>query len=517
MPKQRNKTLKMIIKPIKEDVTQLKMEDKTIPTIIDITTSKSNKDKDVEDSNNDIEILLFNKELKKTPFLYNNAYKDLPKILQDIVEPFSSRERDVLLLSSIIVLSSTIPTVKGLYDGRTVFANLNGYIVAPPAAGKGIMVFAKSIAQKIHENRLSLFSEAVGEYNNAKRELKKSKSKRTEKSDETNDVSNQKNDEIPFPKRTLLFIPGNSSAASVITHLQDNDGNGMIFETEADTLLNTWKQDWGGYSDIMRKAFHHETISISRKKDREFAEINCPKISLLLSSTPDQVVSLIQDSSNGLFSRFIFYAFDAAPLWRDVFSKNELQLEAKFDAISDQVFETCKYISNFNVNFRFTKEQEGLLNKTLSSTYDSYMKITSGDSSSFIKRFGLIWYRIAMILTVFRKAEGSSVVDLDDIECENVDFETAWSIVMPCLKHNLLMYEYLKQNKASKYGGSINSTLGIHRFFELIKAGEVYERNALIKLGEKINLSVSSIDKYLRNLVRDNLLQRTSNGCYSRK
>ena len=145
------------------------------------------------------------------------------------------------------------------------------------------------------------------------------------------------------------------------------------------------------------------------------------------------------------------------------------------------------------------------------------MKITSGDSSSFIKRFGLIWYRIAMILTVFRKAEGSSVVDLDDIECENVDFETAWSIVMPCLKHNLLMYEYLKQNKASKYGGSINSTLGIHRFFELIKAGEVYERNALIKLGEKINLSVSSIDKYLRNLVRDNLLQRTSNGCYSRK
>jgi hypothetical protein len=494
-------------KGTKKEEVQSTSKNKTISIISDVVIDNTAEGKDSKEAKD--EQLRFDDEIMKTPFIYNEAYQDLPKIFKDITELFNSRERDLVFISSIIILSGTIPSVKGIYDGRTVYSNLNGFIVAPPAAGKGVMVFAKSIAQKVHESRLSAFEKEAANYNT---ERKKRKDLKKSNNDETESSFHS----LSYPKRTLLYIPGNSSAASVIDHLKDNDGNGIICETEADTLVNTFKQEWGGYSDVIRKAFHHEAVSLSRKKDKEYAEISCPKLSLLLSSTPDQVVSLIQDSGNGLFSRFLFYAFNTPPVWRDVFAKNELHLESKFETIGDNVLAICKYVALFNVEFKLTKIQQNLLNDTLSDAYNKYVKITAGDSASFVKRFGLIWFRIAMILTVFRKVEGNTVVDLNDVECTNTDFYIAWSIVMPCLRHNLLMYEYLKDTNAHKKGFLRTSSLGIHRFYEKIEKNVVYDRNSLVKLGSSINLSASSIDKYLRKLSRENLLDQPSNGRYQK-
>jgi len=85
-------------------------------------------------------------------------------------------------------------------------------------------------------------------------------------------VQDNKNNEPPQepPLKTLL-IPANSSATSVYQVLNDNQGVGLMFETEGDTLANTFKSDYGNFSDGFRKAFHHEMISYTRRKDREFS------------------------------------------------------------------------------------------------------------------------------------------------------------------------------------------------------------------------------------------------------
>ena len=70
------------------------------------------------------------------------------------------------------------------------------------------------------------------------------------------------------PPQKILIIPANSSASSFVSLLSDNDGVGILFETEGDTLSQTLKSEHGKYSDILRKGFHHETISMSRRKDR---------------------------------------------------------------------------------------------------------------------------------------------------------------------------------------------------------------------------------------------------------
>jgi hypothetical protein len=101
--------------------------------------------------------------------------------------------------------------------------------------------------------------------------------------------------------------------------LNDNKGIGLIFETEGDTLAQTFKSEHGNYSDGFRKAFHHEIISYNRRKDCEFVELETPRLSALLLGTPKQVSTLIPNAENGLFSRFIFYYMNILPVWKDVF------------------------------------------------------------------------------------------------------------------------------------------------------------------------------------------------------
>jgi len=110
--------------------------------------------------------------------------------------------------------------------------------------------------QPIHDSLKQLYAAEMEEYKRLQNEY----------------VQDNKNNEPPQepPLKTLL-IPANSSATSVYQVLNDNQGVGLMFETEGDTLANTFKSDYGNFSDGFRKAFHHEMISYTRRKDREFS------------------------------------------------------------------------------------------------------------------------------------------------------------------------------------------------------------------------------------------------------
>ena len=103
----------------------------------------------------------------------------------------------------------------------------------------------------------------------------------------------------------LVFIPANISTAVIYKRLHANGGIGILFESKADTMKNTLKSEWGTYDDLLRKAFHFEEATLERK-DRYF-KIEHPRLSVILSGTPNQIQGIIPDAENGLFSRFIFY------------------------------------------------------------------------------------------------------------------------------------------------------------------------------------------------------------------
>ena len=196
------------------------------------------------------------------------------------------------------VISACLPHIFGVYADRTVYPNIFLFVTAKASSGKGRLALCRYIVEPIHDRLREINEAEVIEYKHKLAEYNAAGKKK---------VDMEKPEEPPM---RMLFIPANSSATAVYQVLNDNGGTGLMFETEGDTLANTFGSDYGNYSDGFRKAFHHETISYIRRKDREYVNIKSPRLSTLLTGTPRQILNLITDAENGLFSRFIFYFLD---------------------------------------------------------------------------------------------------------------------------------------------------------------------------------------------------------------
>lgn len=178
----------------------------------------------------------------------------------------------------------------------------------------------------------------------------------------------------PFCAR--FSFPANSSATSDYQVLNDNKGVGLMFRTEGDTLANTFKSDYGNFSGGFRKAYHHETISYNRRKDREFIKAPvAPTFGRPFRYTQLwQILTLIPDAENGLFSRFIFY-FSERPVgweqrfcqWRGRYARHH------FCRIGDQFYDLYKILQT-SPPFVSVSPSTGRTNSTpFSMTYRSNM------------------------------------------------------------------------------------------------------------------------------------------------
>jgi hypothetical protein len=193
--------------------------------------------------------------LKATPTIPEELYLHLPELLQHGAMAFTDeRERDVFLTGALAILSGRLPGVKGVYAGNEVFPNVFSFAIAPAASGKGALKFAKMLADDYHSFVLKASREAELQYN---QELSEHKQRISSK--KKGDTSTEEPPTKPTFK--VVYIPANTIYAKILWHLEQNEGTGIICETEADTLGNVFKQEWGSYSDMLRKSFHHERLS----------------------------------------------------------------------------------------------------------------------------------------------------------------------------------------------------------------------------------------------------------------
>jgi hypothetical protein len=433
--------------------------------------------------------------LKQTPLVPDELYSKMPDIIRNGAAAFSQlRERDVFLTGALPILSGCLPGVKGVYDGQEVFPNLYSFAVAPAASGKGALKFAKMLADVYHQSVVQSSKDAETQY---KTELSEHKAR--EKAKSKKDTSVEEAPEQPAFK--VIFIPANTSYAKILSHLEQNEGFGIICETEADTMGNVFKQDWGGYSDMLRKAFHHERISSSRKTNNEFIEVNDPRLSVALTGTPGQVTGLIVSSEDGLFSRFLFYAFKVEQNWKDVSpSANRVNLTEHFKSLSRQVFEMVQFLQREETTIELTAEQWQELNSTCEAWLHDVTMFTAEEAASIVKRLGLVLYRIAMLFTAMRKFENAEVAN--QMVCTDEDFSTALRLAEIYLQHAILMFNNLpKQSEETHFKGSDNK----RKFFAALP--DEFTRQQAVTLGAQYQMSPRSVDGLLSSLIGKHLSQ----------
>lgn len=160
----------------------------------------------------------------------------------------------------------------------------------------------------------------------------------------------------------------------------------------------------------LRQPVHHENISFARRKDRERVFIKEPKLSVLLTGTPNQILNLITDAENGLFSRFAFYCLQTELVWFSPFAyKDEVTQDDFFLELGAGVKDLYDILkAGKDLRFSLTEEQEQDFDSRFS---DSQMALYNqyGDAIvASIRRLGLITFRIAIIMSALRLTRATS-------------------------------------------------------------------------------------------------------------
>ena len=412
-----------------------------------------------------------------TPQLPPEIYSNLPEILRESADLFQdSVEKDVFLIGAIAVLSGCLPNISGIYFDEPHTAHLFAFITAPAGSGKGKMKWSKHFGQAIHDhmteqsrNERAAFESELEQYNN----LTKSQRQGAQRPEE--------------PPRKMFFIPANSSSSAFIQALSDNNFCGVLFETEADTLADTFNQEWGNFSDVLRKAFHHESTSMFRRKDNEFIEIRDPHIAIALSGTPKQVHNMMPDVENGLFSRFLFYAFEDNSDFKNPFvSHRPVNYADFFREKATVIFDLHQQLNNLRVpvSFHLADDQGHQFTKLFNTMLSRNKLLLGRDFDANIKRLGLITFRVAMILSALRILEEGELPN--PMVCSDLDFQTAMTIAATLEKHAIAVFQNLPNNDLK--GAKL-------KFFE--KLPPQFDRQGYLKVAEELGIHPKTAEKYI--------------------
>jgi hypothetical protein len=426
-----------------------------------------------------------------TPKIPTEVYQNLPEILKESTEMFRDAiEKDIFLIGAITVLSGCLPNIQGIYFEEPVSAHLYSFITAPAGSGKGKLKWAKYFGMRIHK---TMVEQSIRQKEDYEREL--------ENYNNLNKNQRQGVERPREPKRKMFYIPANSSSSAFIQALSDNDFKGIIFETEADTLAGTLKQDWGNFSDVLRKAFHHESTNMFRRKDSEYIEVGDPHLAIALSGTPKQIHNMIPDVENGLFSRFLYYAFEDYSDFKNPFvSYQNVNYILFFEEKGNQIYELYQTLLNqpSPIEFRFTAEQGEIFTQQFNRLYKRNRMLLGNDFNANSRRLGLITFRIAMVLRTLRILEDGDYSN--PIICNETDFQTAIQIAFTLEKHAIAVFQNLPNNQLK----------GIKlKFYKALP--DNFNRQGYLAVARELGIKDKTAEKYIGQFKENGLLNHEHN------
>lgn len=364
----------------------------------------------------------------------------LPTLLRVPVETQTEIEgRDKVILAALTLYSGAMPGIFGIYDGKRVYPPFYTLIDAPSGADKGIISDCRQLLMPIereirqqYEAKQDNYKQNLAKWNALDKKMR----------------ANQQEPEKPVYQS--VFIPANSSATAAYQALADNDEWGIIFETEADTLTQALKQDYGDYSDGLRKAFHHEAISYNRRKDDEHVNLNCPRLAALLTCTPGQIPQLLspQQVENGLANRFLFYNLRSKHEWRNVFAKCDEPISDQLYKVGQRYHELYHELEKQKkqaLQFVLSIEQQQRFNDYFAHLLLEQIGLYGEQLDAFVKRLGLATFRLAMVLTVLRCDDHQPKLEplSQTLVCAEDDFCTALTIANCLINHTTHVYANL--------------------------------------------------------------------------
>ena len=420
--------------------------------------------------------------------------QNLPTILQNMLSLASTpEEQDILLMSTLTAASACVPKLYFRYGptGKRYYANLQAFILAASASGKGIANQALEMVRVVDANH-------------------------------------------------PMLIAGDSTLAAWYMSLEERGGRGYMHESEGSVITDIWKTAAANYNTALRKAAEHEAIS--RNRCYGSSEIKCPKLSMLLTGTFNQYRALVPSVENGYFSRLLALVIrETHP-----FDKRYVSATGGQSVIPKQagnqllkIYESL--MQKPEQEWSLTDEQKERLGEHLETEYGTLIGLLGENFHSVVVRMAVTIERIAMVLSAMRSGEsdspgkeershadsagkytGKGEIELPEYDsglmdgvifCSDQDYETAEMIGNKLLMHMAAAYRMI-DGESQELVPEIKSLDQRKVLFEQLP--EEYETKTLIDEGRTQGISRNTTLRWNDKWIAEGLVQRIHQGIYKK-
>ncbi len=448
--------------------------------------------------------------------LYFETFSDkidpelLPQLLRMLVMlRESSDDRDKMLLACLLLFSGVMPNVFGIYGEKRVMPPFYLLITAPSGARKGMIDDTRDLLKPMESALRKEYYKQQDEYQQQHAQW------------EALDRKQRANQCEPEPpKYRSLFVPANSSSTAWQQALSDNQERGIMFETEADTLTQALKQDYGNYSDGLRKAFHHEPINYNRRQENEHVNIDHPQLAALLTCTPHQISLLLSPNEveNGLASRFLFYNLKGGHEWINPFASAEEPLAQRIEEIGrlyQELYNELLGREGHPLQILLSRQQQEEFNEFFKSLLPEQLGLYGESFDAFIYRLGLVTFRITMVLTILRcyerqphfKAEEQALI------CDDNDLHTTLTIVNCLVNHSAHIYTNFLAHENTTSPAVATMKAQEKTLYAVLS--DEYTTAQCKEKAQQLGIAWKTAERYLGNFVsRYHVATRIQNGIY---
>lgn len=390
----------------------------------------------------------------------------LPESVQQMISLASTpEEKDIILMATLAAASACVPNLYFTYGptGKKYYANLQCFILAAAASGKGIANQALEMVRVIDEQ---------------------------------------------YP----MLIAGDSTLAAWYKALEEQGGVGYMHESEGSVITDIWKTSAANYNTALRKAAEHEPISRNRCKGA--SEIKNPRLSMLLTGTFGQYKALVPSVENGYFSRLLTvvvretHPFDK----RYVSSKGGQSAVPKI--VGQRMLRTYEALMEGGEReWSLTDAQKARLGEHLETEYGTLIGLLGDNFHSAVVRMAVQIERIAMILTAMRgEMPALNAGTMDKVlYCADEDYEAAEMIGNKLLLHMAAAYRMI-DGDAQDVVPEIKPLDQRKVLFEQLKAE--YSHGDLAEEAKRQGVSKRTVERWNLNWIESGLVEKTNHGQY---
>ena len=390
----------------------------------------------------------------------------LPESVQQMLSLASTpEEQDIILMATLAAASACVPNLYFTYGptGKKYYANLQCFILAAAASGKGIANQALEMVRVIDEQH-------------------------------------------------PMLIAGDSTLAAWYKALAEQGCVGYMHESEGSVITDIWKTAAANYNTALRKAAEHEAISRNRVKGA--SEIKNPRLSMLLTGTFGQYKALVPSVENGYFSRLLTVVIRGTNGFDKRYVSSKGGQSAVPKIVGQRLLRTYETLMEGGEReWSLTDAQKERLGEHLETEYETLIGLLGDNFHSAVIRMAVQIERIAMVLSAMRGESGDkNIAEMHDVLfCMDEDYETAELIGNRLLLHMAAAYRLI-DGDAQEVVPEIKAIDQRKVLFEQLKI--TFERKELIQEAKTQGISERTAERWNDKWQEEGIVIKLEHGRY---